>query len=551
MYRKIQILQKASLVARTLRYLKPIQIWGQLRNRLPRKLPAQTDASIVSISSSKWQSGISKRLGYLGDSSFRFLNIESRLSFDGIWWEPQNGNLWNYNLNYFEWLNQGEQPISVEKATQLIDQWIESNPPGSSRAWDPYPVSLRIINWIRFFLENGAVESAHHSLAYQARWLSSRVEIHLLGNHYLVNSVALLFAGLYFSGKDADEWLREGWSIVSRELDTEVLDDGGHFERSPMYHSLILEDVLNLLNLSKTYQTRAPEGLVSLCESKSKSMLEWLRCMSYEDGKFPLFNDAAHGIASSLGDLDKYANRLSVRLSQPKLEPYSCNLKYSGFARMENSKALLFAEVGGMGPSYQPGHAHAGTFGFELSIGCKQILVDSGTNTYESSDARNYQRSTLAHNTLTVDGTNSSEVWSSFRVGRRASVRNVQFRTNSLDGEVFLSAEHDGYGSAIHSREWRLKEDRLEILDTIGCNELRELEIRFHFAPGVALSEKGGEAWSAKYFENEVTIRVAKGFNYRIEKYDYCPSFGVTIESLCLVAATSSQRCSAKHILIW
>ena len=32
----------------------------------------------------------------------------------------------------------------------------------------------------------------------------------------------------------------------------QILKDGGHFERSPMYHSIVLEDILDLVNVIRT-----------------------------------------------------------------------------------------------------------------------------------------------------------------------------------------------------------------------------------------------------------------------------------------------------------
>ena len=63
-------------------------------------------------------------------------------------------------------------------------------------------------------------------------------------------------AGAYFDGPAADFWLRRGLFILRRELAEQVLEDGGHFELSPMYHALILEDLLDLVNLSQVYPQR-------------------------------------------------------------------------------------------------------------------------------------------------------------------------------------------------------------------------------------------------------------------------------------------------------
>ena len=551
----MQAIQKALLVARTLRYLRPIQIWGQLRNRLPRKLPVQPEEWAVAVPDCEWQIATPKHRGYEGSSTFRFLNVKSEISLQGLWWESKNGNLWNYNLNYFEWLNQGEKLISGQEASQLISQWIDSNPPGSSRAWDSYPVSLRIINWIRFFLENGACEGAHESLAYQARWLSSRLEIHLLGNHYLLNGVALIFSGLYFTGEDANEWLRVGWEIVRDELDAEVLEDGGHFERSPMYHSLILEDVLNLLNLSNTFLDRAPEGMKQLCEQKASSMLLWLRKMTCKDDSFPLFNDSAEGIAASCGDLLAYAEKLSIKVLGFKSVRGIEYLPDSGFARIENKDALIFAEIGGPGPSHQPGHAHAGTLGFELMLKEHRVLVDTGTNSYDVGAKRDYLRSTQAHNTLVVEGQSSSEAWSSFRLGRRAIGNCLHFERDKTAPVQTLSAQHDGYVrlglGGVHQRTWALSDDSLKITDVIRDLEgKKRVAIRFHFHPEVEVFRRDG-AWIAECDQLQIRVTEQEGFQYFLDSYEYLSQFGFSTSGKCLVARATTIEVDVTHELRW
>ena len=539
-----------ALTLRTVKHMKLRQVFGQIRDRLPRSVPAEGALLSIREQNHAWEPGITKHQGYLGEYRFRFLNVESDFEAAGGWWSSKNSYLWYYNLNYFEWLNQ----VECLEGAVWIRRWINENPPSNeNRVWDPYPVSLRIINWIRYFIEQGAVESAHRSLAYQAKWLMGRIEAHLLGNHYLVNGVALIFAGIYFDGDEADQWLRKGWSIVGQELPVEVLSDGGHFERSPMYHCLILEDVLNLLNLAKTYDARAPAGLSILCEQVAGRMLSWLQVMSYQDETFPLFNDAVDGIASSKNELEAYARRLDI--SVPKLGKARgvTVLKDSGFARIETNDALLFAEIGGPGPSHQPGHAHAGTLGFEFALKGERLLVDSGINSYEVCEERFLQRSTAAHNTLVVAGANSSEVWSAFRVGRRATGKYVP-----EDGDASkpsLSAEHDGYErlglGGKHRRQWKFSNHCLSIDDSIVTKGSQRVELRFHFAPGIDLKSLEDGVWLAQRGDVRLRIKEEKGFSYEIEPYRYCPEFGVSLPAKCLVARIVAETVNAKHSLTW
>ena len=82
----------------------------------------------------------------------------------------------------------------------------------------------------------------------------------------------------------------------------------------------------------------------------------------------------------------------------------------------------LIFDAAAVGPDYIPGHAHADTLSFELSIGRERVFVNTGTSQYGSNLARHSERRTAAHNTVEVNNADSSEVWSSFRVGNRAKI---------------------------------------------------------------------------------------------------------------------------------
>ena len=62
-----------------------------------------------------------------------------------------------------------------------------------------------------------------------------------------------IFAGFFFDGPEAGSWLGQGLSIYEREISRQILPDGGHFELSPMYHAIILEDLLDVINAARTF----------------------------------------------------------------------------------------------------------------------------------------------------------------------------------------------------------------------------------------------------------------------------------------------------------
>ena len=451
-----------------MRWLRPVQLWGRLWFHLYRPAPDVRPAPPVRAVAGRWFA-CARAPSMTGPTSFRFLSVERTVAAVEDWNRAGWPKLWLYNLHYFDDLAADQAASRVSWHRALIARWIAENPPGQGNGWEPYPTSLRIVNWVKWSeAGHGLGSSAIDSLAVQARWLRRRLEIHLLGNHLWANAKALVFAGTFFDGAEAAGWRETGLRLLRRELAEQVLPDGGHFERSPMYHAIVLGDVLDLLQLAERYPGSCDASDVAAWRDAALRMRRWLRVMTHPDGGIAFFNDAALSIAPDYAALAAYADVLGPPPDAAPLAGIEA-LPDSGYVRLQSGPAVLIADVGAIGPDYLPGHAHADTLSFELSLHGRRVLVNRGTSTYEPGDERRRQRGTTAHNTIVVDGQDSSEVWSSFRVARRARAFDVRW---GEDGDAnYLEAAHDGYrrlpGRVVHRRSWRLAADRLEITDVL------------------------------------------------------------------------------------
>ncbi len=484
---------------RTVRHLKPTQIWFQVWRRLQKKFEPHPKCGSEEL------------------PEFTFLNVTARPKG---WNDESLELLWRYNLHYFDYVNGRVEHVEkewengrveVEKWRNLMERWIAENPHGAFPGWEPYPTSLRIVNWVKWLSSNNSQLTTHDlqliefSLNAQSSWLMSHLEYHLLANHLLANAKALVFAGKYLVRRDLYE---KGMSVYRRQLPEQTCSDGVNFERSPMYHAIIFEDMLDLAEytdepLFKEYVARMAEGMMLLTGT---------------DGKIAKFNDSTEGIARQPTELLARAEKLvrvevekgggkgvvvgscscrvgscscgkedSVR-SRTTTKGYDSN---SGFLRQECGNYVLLAKCGEIGPSYQPGHAHADTYSFELWKSGKKVVGDTGCSTYIPGDVRSYERSTMAHNTVVIDAQNSSEVWSSHRVGRR------------FDRES-------------HRREFTLSADGLKGVDSLGGNGEHRVEVRFHIPPGVPKNEvtidcPGELRWEECEFAEGWNVR-KKGF---------------------------------------
>ena len=537
----------------TLRHLRPVQIYGRARLHLTgarvdsRPAPGLRRARIGS-----WVQPARRAPSMPGPTTLRFLNQTGSIA-DGGWDNPALEKLWRYNLHYFDDLNAVDARSRSDWHSALMRRWVEDNAPGTGTGWEPYPTSLRIVNWIKWSLSgNELPPECVQSLAVQARWLAGRLEIHLLGNHLLANAKALVFAGSFFEGSEADTWLGTGLRLLEREIPEQILPDGGHFERSTMYHVLALEDVLDLCNAAATFGDAAPQVLEPNFAWRARvgPMRDWLAAMSHPDGEISFFNDAAVGIAPSPGEVDDYAIKLGFGLRAP-IAGGATQLPETGYIRLERDHAVVIVDVGPIGPDYLPAHAHADTLSFELSLFGQRVLVNSGTSLYGSTDERLRQRGTAAHNTVVIDGENSSEVWGSFRVARRARPVGLSIAPKE---PMMIRCSHDGYGrlqgSPQHTRSLTLTQNTLLIEDQIS-GKFRRAEARFHLHPAVQIEETiadgAGERVVALRLPKGQRVRVAfEGGLVRHESTTWHPEFGESVPTTCLVNELSGAIVQAR-----
>jgi len=519
---------------RTVRHLKPVQVWGRAAHLVDVARPDLRSAPPRRPPAAPWIPPATRPAALTGPATARFLNRSGDIGRPEAWQSGQE-LLWLYNLHYFDDLLSNEAARAPAPRLALIDRWIAENPPATGVGWQPYPTSLRIVNWIKAGLAGLPLPpAAVDSLAVQTRWLAAHLEHHLLGNHLLANAKALVFAGTWFAGAEADAWRRRGLALFARQLPEQILADGGHFERSPMYHAIILEDLLDLLNLART--SAADDPVSRSLPARIAAMRAWLAAMTHPDGRIAFFNDAAFGIAAEPADLDAYAARLKLPKAVPPRGPVT-ELQPSGYIRLQLGDAVLLIDAAPIGPDYLPGHAHADTLSFEFSLGAQRVVVNGGTSVYGTGPQRRRERATAAHSTVEVDGLDSSEVWAGFRVGRRARVRGLAVSRSA--SEVSVTAAHDGYawrpGRPIHRRRWTLTPSSLAIDDRIEGAATAAVA-RFHLAPPVKAAASEDGATGRLTLPKRRTMTWTASAPVRIEADEWSPEFGLRRASRQLVA---------------
>ena len=427
------------LLFRTVRHLKPAQVFYQVKYRLKKPAYVAYDSSKFQVSGFKTEP--IPKFKCVEGNAFTFLNLE--YEFAG-WNFTENGMLWAYNQNYFDWINQ--EGFSEEEGCKWIDKLIKELP-DNKVGLDPYPIALRSINWVKFFCKypKTATKVRLDSLYSQIKLLEKKLEYHLLGNHLLEDAYALYIVASYFSDNIL---LNKAEKLLKKQLEEQILPDGAHYEQSPMYHCILLDRLLDCINI------KSDSELIDYAER----MLGHLESVKWGVGSIPLLNDSANGIAPTTSQLFYYAKVLGLKWKK-------IPMKECGYRKLMAGNMEAIVDVGNITATYQPGHTHADSFNYELHIDGKPFVVDTGISTYNKTERRQLERSTVAHNCVSVDGKNSSEVWGGFRVGKRAKVE-LGHEFPQIDHELplIISATHDGFPKPC-KRQFTMDKDKFIVED--------------------------------------------------------------------------------------
>jgi hypothetical protein len=456
---------------------------------------------------------------------FSFLNLPAVNLGDPVDWQfaPQGDPLWQFNLHYGEWawllakafITAGEIRFR-DILIRLVKDWVEHNPVGRGPGWEPYPISQRLIYWSRTgnalkedenwteFWRNILAPSLHQ----QAQVLATNLEKDLANNHLIANYKALAWMGLLFPGwPDAPNWRKIGLEGLWWEMKRQVLSDGVHDERSISYHTIVLQDLLEIWRLSLAVREPVPNEVIPTLERMAQFILR----MQAPDGSYPMLNDTVPNYPADPRDLllagayvlnrpewtpwirggeSSYAAWLtgnppdkdtarSVSQAHPPVIIYP-NAGYVIFH--SEPDGILYFDAGPMGPSHLPGHGHADALSFLLFAQGRWLIVDPGVFSYHDPQWRDHFRSTRAHNTVTIDGQDQCVFWGPFRVAYPPEARLLEWSEKGAVGE------HEGYRRLkyplVHRRSVERKgKGEWEIWDHFSGRGKHEFVWSLQFAP--------------------------------------------------------------------
>jgi hypothetical protein len=430
-------------------------------------------------------------------------------------WELSRG----YHLLAFAraWTRTGERAYADAFAAH-VSSFSEQNPPGLGPHWaSPMDVAIRAANWSACVpLFAGAPLPAEFWARLLADlWLAGRyVERHLewhpvyRGNHFVANAVGLVYLGTLFRGSaDGDRWLAAGSAHLQREIMYQVCDDGVSFEASLAYHRLVTE---LFAYGGELLRRNDPSFDAAAYDRRLERMHAFIGAYLQPDGRAPMIGDADDGrlhalSAASLGEPRRHALGLPPRFAIEAPGDGAHAFPLGGFFVLRHGTDHAVVRCGPVGLRGAGSHDHNDQLSFELVLGGRRVVADSGTYAYTRDlSARHAFRSVAAHSAVQLGGEEPNPI--DERLPWRVLADRTRSRALRCDDDgrrlVFVG-EHSAYAhrasGAVCRRE--LSRDHVagtwSVLDEIDGRGTEDVTWRLQLASDNVVLTDPGDAGTA------------------------------------------------------
>ncbi|MDG1873844.1 MAG: alginate lyase family protein [Mariniblastus sp.] len=503
---------------------------------------------------------ISHRQNNVGTGELVLLNQKHKIGWPYDWTGAGASHLWRFQLHYHEFLLQlvAEDEARTNPRHEnwgtiwaVIRDWIEKHQPETvlkqTDAWHPYCIARRLAAWAWLLSLSPPDDELQHvvlkSIAQQAQFLKRNLETDVRANHLFENYAALAISGFLIQSQYSESWLDCAESGIRYELPRQILEHGEHFELAPMYHYQILSNVLRVGYLAIN---RRP-NFSKFCFEYAVGMMQFLTDVTHPDGEIPLFSDSCFHESPSVPQLKKVANLCGLTWNSPSVGAAECGPYWMHRESDSSESDFIVFDRGAVAADELPAHAHCDLLNFEASIDGQRWFVDSGNYYYEAGSMRQYCRSSLAHNVVTVEGENQCDIYSKFRMGRRGRITSL---TSGQSQEFcWARASHDGYRHLGVNKIERMiavkPAHALICTDVAFSNKQPSLFGYLHLSPDVSVKQVQSNRNGDLQFEikNELTRRFIRFFgcqNVSIEQGWYCSAFGVREKNSIFIYEPSS-----------
>lgn len=470
-------------------------------------------------------------------------------------------------VNWASGIELGVRLISWAWTRRLLDGWQ-----GASALFEESPVAVDQLYWHQRYLAT-----------FRSRGSSAN-------NHVVAEAAGLLVGACAFPWyPESPRWRREAGALLEEELARNTFPSGLDREQAFEYHGFVAE--LGLVAAAEAAAAGAP--LSPRTGALLRRMVDAVAAVLDGAGRPPRYGDGDDGRALILAapGADRWASLLALGAAVfdplpwwPGTVPDASSLLVAGLAAERGGVSAAGAGRPARRPDHFPdagvtilraptaggelwcrcdggphgylsiaAHGHADALSLELRHDGVELLVDPGTYCYQGDPFwRRYFRSTIAHNTLELDGLDQSEPGGPFLWTHAAQTRLLEVVVEG-PGPLRWSAEHDGYGRlaapALHRRTVEVDPGAgtLTVRDCCTAEGVHDVRLAFHVGPAVSVTLAGGRAhlaWRRRTGrEGAATMVLPEQLSWRAVRAGpeplgwYAPAFGRKVPITTLVGA--------------
>jgi uncharacterized heparinase superfamily protein len=408
------------------------------------------------------------------------------------------------------------------KALDYIEDWLDHHDEWNDTEWSPEKIGDRIAGWIGFYdfyapaATPNLIARMAGSLHRQWKHVSRTLPANLTDLTSIRVIKGLVYGGLNFD--DGDQSLALAIDLLKRQLQNEILPDGGHISRCPSIQLHMLRGLIDLREAFKAGGIEAPDSL----RVAIHAMLPTLKFFRHGDGGLALF----HGS----GEESSLMVDAAFTLADAKCRTLR-RLPDTGYERVTAGRSLLIADVAAPPPRGYDRRAHAGLLSFEFGQSKERLIVNCGALESASPEWHMACASTAAHSTMTIDDSNACDVLASG--GIKGDVKATAQRYEE-DNHHCIDMRHNGYAES-HVKYRRLLRLSASGEELSGQEELQApaghiFALRWHLHPSVqaSLGQSGQTA----------LLRTASGLGWRLR----IDGTALTLESSIYCGSGSTRR---------
>ena len=428
--------------------------------------------------------------------------------------QPQAGRRALHSMEFLE-------GVGTDLFQDLVEDWMAQHARparGDWRdAWDPTTVAVRCAVWMQQLalfarsLPEEFVERVRASLISQVAYLERNLEPKGSPNR-IKQLKTLLWAGNDFCGEPARRWKQRAEELLRQELEGQVLEDGVHCTRSPALHVQGLVDLLECRDLV------GDVALMARLESQLARMGQALVELTHPDGQVSQFHDSGESPAYEPAECLDVLERLTGVRPSPSA---SFALESAGYFGVRNAETYFVASCRSQTQASWPSGGDADCLSFEWSLRGRRMIVDAGVYEHKLSEWSDWSRSTLAHNTLILDG--EDQVRFHRHGGRASSAAARVSRWEQVGTSQVIEGSHDGYqrlrGKPVHHRRILVGEHGLQIEDHVAGGAGQKTQARLLLHPDVSIVKRdkllfltSGDAIAALETDHDTSIEEAWWF---------------------------------------